>query len=136
MLNIFAKYITLIHTKQKIALPMGAGDKQMDAVYIDNQSSTIYIIQGKFYSGDSVDSTPLREVLSSWTQVKDLIHLQDGANQKLQVKINEMANAIEDDTKFILSLLLHQNLQSRQKQISLLFKENSLRVKCCKPISM
>lgn len=108
----------------------------MDAVYIDNQSSTIYIIQGKFYSGDSVDSTPLREVLSSWTQVKDLIHLQDGANQKLQVKINEMANAIEDDTKFILSLLLHQNLQSRQKQISLLFKENSLRVKCCKPISM
>ena len=32
----------------------GAGDKQIDAVYIDNQSSTIYIIQGKLYSGDSL----------------------------------------------------------------------------------
>ena len=28
----------------------GAGDKQIDAVYIDNQSSTIYIIQGKWFN--------------------------------------------------------------------------------------
>ncbi len=39
-----------------------AGDKQIDAIYIDNQSSTIYIIQGKFYGGDTVDAEPLREV--------------------------------------------------------------------------
>ena len=75
----------------------GAGYKQIDAVYIDNQSSTIYIIQGKFYKDDVVNAEPLREVLSSWIQIKDLFHLQEGANHKLQVKINEIANAIEDD---------------------------------------
>ena len=75
----------------------GAGDKQIDAVYIDNQSSIIYIIQGKFYSGAEVDAEPLREVLSSWVQIKNLPKLQEAANDKLRIKINEISNALEDD---------------------------------------
>lgn len=114
-----AWYLRNIHNldtyETKDCITDGAGDKQIDAVYIDNQSSTIYIIQGKFYSGDSVDAAPLREVLSSWIQVKDLIHLQDGANHKLQVKINEMANAIEDDYEICFELITTSELTESAK---------------------
>ena len=96
-----AWYLRNIHNldtyETKECITDGAGDKQIDAVYIDNESSKIYIIQGKYYSGDTVDAEPLREVLSSWVQIKDLAHLQEGANEKLQVKIVELANALEDD---------------------------------------
>ncbi len=52
-----------------------------------------------------MNSEPLREVLSSWVQIKDLPHLQDGANHKVQVKINEMASAIEDDYEICFELI-------------------------------
>ena len=109
-----AWYLRNIHNldtyETKDCITDGAGDKQIDAVYIDNQSSTIYIIQGKFYSGDSVDAEPLREVLSSWIQIKDLSHLQDGANQKLQVKISEMSNALDDDYEICFELITTSEL--------------------------
>ena len=75
----------------------GANDKQIDAVYIDNQDSTIYIIQGKFYGANEVNAEPLREVVSSWMQIKNLEHLQENANSKLVIKINEISRALEDD---------------------------------------
>ena len=96
-----AWYLRNIHNldtyQTKDCLTDEANDKQIDAVYIDDRSCTIFIIQGKFYKGDTVDAEPLREVLSSWVQIKDLEHLQDGANQKLKIKICEIAKALEDD---------------------------------------
>lgn len=72
-----AWYLRNIHNldtyETKDCITDGAGDKQIDAIYIDNQSCTIYIIQGKFYGGNSVDAEPLREVLSSWIQIKNLV---------------------------------------------------------------
>src|SRR5207302_7622888 len=50
----------------------GADDKQIDAVVIDDEKSLVRIIQGKFIGNNIVDSQPLREVLSSWLQLKDL----------------------------------------------------------------
>ena len=92
-----AWYLRNIHNLEtyeaKECITDGAGDKQIDAIYIDNQSSTIYIIQGKFYQGETIDAEPLREVLSSWTYIKDLAKLQEGANQRLRIKISEMATA-------------------------------------------
>ena len=41
----------------------GAGDKQIDAIIIDDDNSLIRIIQGKFIQGGVVDAEPLREVL-------------------------------------------------------------------------
>ena len=41
----------------------------------------------------------------SWVQISDLEHLQDGANHKLQVKINEMASALEDDYEVCFELI-------------------------------
>lgn len=96
-----AWYLRNIHNldtiETKDCITDGAGDKQIDAVYIDNDASMIYIIQGKFYAGETVNAEPLREVLSSWIQIKDLQKLQENANEKLRIKINELATALEDD---------------------------------------
>ncbi len=96
-----AWYLRNIHglntIEAKDCITDGANDKQIDAVYIDNQDSTIYIIQGKFYNCDEIDAEPLREVVSSWMQIKNLEHLQENANAKLVVKINEISRALEDD---------------------------------------
>ena len=114
-----AWYLRNIHNldtyETKDCITDGAGDKQIDAVYIDNQSSTIYIIQSKFYSGNSIDAEPLREVLSSWVQIKDLEHLQDGANNKLQIKINEISNALEDDYEICFELITTSELTEAAK---------------------
>jgi hypothetical protein len=37
----------------------GPNDKQIDAIVIDDDSSIVYIVQGKFIGADKVDSTPL-----------------------------------------------------------------------------
>lgn len=114
-----AWYLRNIHNldtyEAKDCITDGAGDKQIDAVYIDDQSSTIYIIQGKFYKGDVVNAEPLREVLSSWIQIKDLVHLQEGANHKLQIKINEIANALEDDYEICFELITTSELTEATK---------------------
>lgn len=125
-----AWYLRNVHNldtyETKDCITDGAGDKQIDAVYIDNQSSTIHIIQGKFYGGESVDAEPLREVLASWILIKDLSHLQEDANHKLQVKINEMSNALEDDYEVCFELITtstltpsaESDLQAFQKELN------------------
>ena len=114
-----AWYLRNIHNldtfETKDCITDGAGDKQIDAVYIDNSSCTIYIIQGKFYGGDTVDAEPLREVLSSWIQIQDLAHLQEGANHNLQVKISEMATALEDDYEVCFELITTSALTDSAK---------------------
>jgi hypothetical protein len=52
----------------------GADDKQIDAIVIDDDQSIIYIVQGKFIGSGRVDAEPLREVLSSWIQIRDLTY--------------------------------------------------------------
>ena len=115
-----AWYLRNIHNldtfETKDCITDGAGDKQIDAVYIDNQSCIIYIIQGKFYGGDTVDAEPLREVLSSWIQIQDLAHLQEGANHNLQVKISEMATALEDDYEVCFELITTSVLTDSAKR--------------------
>lgn len=114
-----AWYLRNIHNldtfEAKDCITDGAGDKQIDAVYVDNQTCTIYIIQGKFYGGESVSAEPLREVLSSWIQIQDLVHLQDGANRKLQIKISEIAAALEDDYEVCFELITTSTLTDSAK---------------------
>ncbi len=116
--------LDIVETKECIT--DGTGDKQIDAVYIDNQDSIIYIIQGKFYSAETIDAEPLREVLASWVQIKDLQRLQENANDKLKAKINEIARAIEDDysicfeliTTAVLTDSANKDLITFQKELS------------------
>lgn len=104
-----AWYLRNIHglntVEAKDCITDGANDKQIDAVYINNQDSTIYLIQGKFMSGEYINAEPVREVLSSWALVQDLRQLQDAANAKLKVKINEISAALEDDYAICFELI-------------------------------
>ena len=40
----------------------GADDKQIDAIFIDDNQQSIFILQGKFIGNGSVDAEPLRKV--------------------------------------------------------------------------
>ncbi len=115
-----AWYLRNIHNldtiETKSCITDGAGDKQIDAVYIDNQSMTIYIIQGKFYKGQAIDAEPLREVLSSWMQINNLSQLQEAANEKLKVKINEIATALDDDYEICFELITTSDLTPSAKR--------------------
>lgn len=115
-----AWYLRNIHNldtfEAKSCITDGAGDKQIDAVYIDNQASAIYIIQGKFYKSETVDAEPLREILASWIQIRNLQQLQDAANEKLKAKINEIATALDDDYEICFELITTSELSESAKR--------------------
>jgi len=94
----------------------GSDDKQIDAILIDDEKSTIFIIQGKFINNGSVDGEPLREVLSSWIQIRDLVRLQEVGNQKLKRKLSEVSRALEDEYEIAFELLTTGNLTNSAKQ--------------------
>ena len=93
----------------------GADDKQIDAIVIDNDKSIIYIIQGKFISGGIVDAEPLREVLASWMQLRDLERLQVVGNTRLQRKLSEVAQALDDDYEICFELITTSKLTDAAK---------------------
>ena len=90
----------------------GADDKQIDAVVVDDNTNTIYIIQGKFIGQKSVDGEPLREVLSSWIQLRDLVRLQENCNDRLKRKLGEVSIALEDDYDIVFELITTGKLSS------------------------
>ncbi len=96
-----AWYLRNIHQKDMIetrdCVTDGADDKQIDAVVIDDDKSTIYIAQGKFIGAERVNAEPLREVLASWIQFKDLVRLQEVGNTRLKRKLAEVAAALDDE---------------------------------------
>jgi hypothetical protein len=55
------------------------------------------------------------EVLASWIQIKDLMHLQENANEKLKAKINEISSAIDDDYKICFELITASELTESAK---------------------
>ncbi len=83
----------------------GADDKQIDAIIVDDEKSLVRIVQGKFVQGGVVDAEPLREVLSSWIQIKNLSRLQNVSNAKLQKKLSELAMALEEDYEISFELI-------------------------------
>lgn len=109
-----AWYLRNIHNLDPIeardCITDGAGDKQIDAVYIDDQAQVVYIVQGKFYSQTSVNAEPLREVLSSWVQIKNLDALQEAANNRLKRKILDISDALKDDYEVIFELITTSSL--------------------------
>jgi len=97
----------------------GADDKQIDAIVIDDDKSTIHIVQGKFVQGGAIDAQPLREVLSSWIQIKDLARLQNVANSKLQRRLSELAVSLDEDYEISLELITTGSLtQAAQSDLA------------------
>ena len=105
----------------------GPDDKQIDALIVDDERSVVRIVQGKFVqTGTRLDSEPLREILSSWIQIKNLASLQNGANQKLTRKLAELARALEEDYEVSFELITtgtlteaaQHDLQTFQKELA------------------
>lgn len=111
-----AWYLRRIHNLEPFeaesCITDGPGDKQIDAVYVDDASSVVYIIQGKFYAGEHVDAEPVREVLSSWMYIKDLAKLQENANDRLKAKICDLATALQDNYDVCFELITTAKLTS------------------------
>ena len=84
----------------------GPDDKQIDAIVVDDDASTVFVMQGKFVEEGTVDAEPLREVLSSWVQLKDMVRLQETGNQKLKRRLPEVATALEDEYGVSFELLI------------------------------
>ncbi len=95
----------------------GANDKQIDAVYIDEDEQKIFIVQGKYYLGDdNIGAEPVQEVIASWVQIKDLARLQENANEKLKIKVSEIANALAEDSYCICFELVTTSIFSEAAQ--------------------
>lgn len=101
----------------------GADDKQIDAVYIDDTDSIIHIIQGKYYKSSNINAEPLREVLSSWIQLKDLVKLQESANSKLKQRLSDISLALEEDYDVEFELIIPNDLTESAKEDLKLFQE-------------
>lgn len=114
-----AWYLRNIHLRDmneaKDDITDGADDKQIDAILIDDDKSTIFILQGKFIGGSSVDAEPLREVLSSWIQLRDLVKLQEIGNNKLKRKLSDVSRALEDDYEIAFELITTGELTKAAK---------------------
>lgn len=108
----------LDENETKYCITDGPNDKQFDAIYIDEINSIIHIIQGKFYREKLIDAEPLREVLSSWIQLKNIVKLQENTNEKLRQKLSEVARGLEDDYDIEFELLIPSQLtESAQKDL-------------------
>ena len=123
-----AWYLRNIHlrdmTEARFDLTDGQDDKQIDAIVVDDDNSTIYVIQGKFIGQGSVDAEPLREVLSSWVQLKDIVRLQDNCNERLKKKLSEVALAIEDDYDIVFELITTGDLTNSAQNDLAAFQAN------------
>ena len=75
-----AWYLRNIHHLEtfeaKDCITDGANDRQIDAVYIDEQEEIVYVIQGKFHESTTIDAGPLREMVSAALMLQDLALLQ------------------------------------------------------------
>ena len=111
-----AWYLRNIHLRDanqtKYEVTDGADDKQIDAIVIDENNSVIYIIQGKFIGENSVDAEPLREVLSSWIQLKNAVRLQESGNEKLKRRLSDVSTALDDEYEVAFELITTGKLTS------------------------
>ncbi|MGE5580208.1 MAG: AIPR family protein [Bacillota bacterium] len=102
----------------------GADDKQIDAVVVDDQRSTVYIIQSKFVEGSTIDAGPIREVFSSWLQLKDLVRLQEVANSRLKRKLAEVAHALDEEYEVSFELVVTSRLTDSARKDLATFQDS------------
>jgi hypothetical protein len=122
-----AWYLRNVHLRDKNQAKYdttdGKDDKQIDAVVIDDDSSIVYIVQGKFIGTDKVDAQPLREVLSSWLQLKDPVKLQEGANERLKSRLGDISTALGEDYAITFELITTASLTETARADLKVFQE-------------
>lgn len=122
-----AWYLRNIHLRDlnqtKYDITDGQDDKQIDAIVIDENGSMIYIVQGKFIGASKVDAEPLREVLSSWLQLKNLVRLQEIGNENLKRRLRDVADALDDEYEISFELITTAELTNSAKEDVKSFQE-------------
>ncbi len=122
-----AWYLRNIHLRDLIQtrddITDGADDKQINAIFVDDEKETVFVIQGKFIGASTIDPEPLREVLSAWIQLRDLVRLQEVCNNKLKQKLAEVARALEDAYEVCFELLTTAKLSASAQQDLATFQE-------------
>lgn len=83
----------------------GKDDKQIDAIFVDDETELIHIIQGKYYTGRQITSEPLMECLSAVNQLTDLESLEERANQKLKNNLLALNDGLNDGYKVIMEFI-------------------------------
>ncbi len=99
----------------------GAKDKQIDAIYIDNDNQTVYVIQGKFKQ-ECIDTITLNECTAILDHIKNLETLQYCANDKLKRKVKEMADAKNADYDFVFEFVTTAKLSDDAYTSSLMYQ--------------
>jgi hypothetical protein len=87
------------------ALVDGPNDKQIDAVFIDDEEARVLIIQGKFYEAGTVTGEAVGECLRAIEGIRNLPALQQVANDKLALKIADVQAAIESEYTLTVELV-------------------------------
>ena len=100
---------------------------------VDDERRQVLVLQGKFLTTGSVDHEPLHEVLAAWTHIKNLPALQEGANQKLKVKLEAISEALQDDYEVVFELLTTGSLTESAKNDLAAFQETI--AECEHPVS-
>jgi hypothetical protein len=122
-----AWYLRNIHLRDPIQarddITDGADDKQIDAIFVDDDKATVFVIQGKFIGESTIDAEPLREVLSAWIQMRDLVRLQEVGNNKLKQKLSEVAHALENEYEVCFELITTAGLSESAKSDLATFQE-------------
>ncbi len=113
----------LDENETKYAVTDGSDDKCIDGVYIDDTNSIIHIIQGKYYRNSNINAEPLREVLSSWLQLKNLVKMQEGANDKLKQRLSDISNALDEEYDIEFELLIPNELTKSAQDDLRIFQE-------------
>jgi hypothetical protein len=105
----------------------GANDKEFDAIRVDDETRKIVIIQSKFYA-NAVDHQPLQEVLAAWLQIRNVPALQANCNGKLQIKLETIAAALEEDYEVVFELVTTGHLTADAKNDLVAFQST---IHCC-----
>jgi len=118
-----AWYLRNIHLRDPIQarddITDGPDDKQIDAIFVDDDRETIFVVQGKFIGERTIDAKPLREVLSAWVQMRDLVRLQEVGNNKLKQKLAEVARSLEDEYEVCFELITTASMtESARKDLA------------------
>ena len=114
-----AWYVQNVHRRDMIETVVdvtdGPDDKQIDAIVVDDDASTVFVVQGKFFGEGNVGPEPLREVLASWAQLRNISKLQETGNQKLKRRLPEVATALEDEYSVSFELIITGTLTQGAK---------------------
>ena len=102
-----AWYLRNIHLRDPIQarddITDGADDKQINAIFVHDDSATIFVVQGKFIGKPTIDAEPLREVLAAWIQMRELGPPTRSRKHQTEAKASGSGARLKTNTRSVLN---------------------------------